>query len=250
MTQHESRKPLTGGNPAKSDPVGQPGHSANLLPPDRVDMYRNEIVRNARNTPADTSDQARLAELLYQIAEGQDVQHAADRIEKDTPFVRFGRAIRRVDREHPPSWAAWLAGLLIPMVMPISGILGLNTPSSPPPRPTPVVRESTDPPLLPPPDPDLVRTIVGQLSPQALEGLSPQQRIERAQQVFIEINEMFPHQAFVYNEPPQAFVYNEPPQVIYNPSVQAQRAAQRQLAGLVDDAIQAWREDQLPDKSE
>jgi hypothetical protein len=246
MTQHESREPPTGGKPPKLDPVDQSTHSADAPPPDLV-----EIVRNVLNTPSDTSDRATLAELLYQIAEGQDVQHAADRIEKDTPFVRFGRTIRRVDREHPPSWAAWLAGLLIPIVVPISGLFGLNTPPSPPPRPTPIVRESTDPPLFPPPDPDLalpppdlelVRTIVGQLSPQALEGLSPQERIERAQQVFIEINEIDPQQSVVYNESSQP--------IYIATTVPAQLAVQRQLAGLLDDSLQAWREDRLPGKSD
>jgi hypothetical protein len=231
MTQHESREPPTGGKTPKFDPVDQPTHSADAAPPDLV-----EIVRNVLNTPADASDQARLAELLHQIVEGQDVQQAADRIEKDTPFVRFGRAIRRVDREHPPSWTAWLAGLLIPIVMPISGLFGLNATPSPPPQPTPVVmpvRESTDPPpVLPPPDPDLVRTIVGQLSPRALEGLSPQQRIERAQQVFIEINELIPQQS--------VNVYATSTQVVAPASGQP---------GVLFNVIQAWRKD-LPGKSE
>jgi hypothetical protein len=87
-----------------------------------------------------------------------------------------------------------------------------------------------------------VRTIVGQLSPQALEGLSPQERIERAQQVFIEINEIDPQQSVVYNESSQP--------IYIATTVPAQLAVQRQLAGLLDDSLQAWREDRLPGKSD
>ena len=161
----------------------------------------NQIVRYVINTHASPEDYARLATQLHQVVTDEDVQNAAERIEKEHLFKHIGHKIRTADREHAPGWDAWVAGVIIPVVLPLSGLLGRTAPPPPLPEVVPVVSAASEIHGMPPsgdsepwlmyaPDPELLRSIVGQLSPEALEGLSPDQRFEVTQHVFRELSQL------------------------------------------------------------
>jgi hypothetical protein len=162
--------------------------------PDRTGEYLRlqyeQLLEEIRATKASVAEREKLAALLRQAINEEDYEEVADRITSETPFKGLGNKFRDVSRRHPPSWGAWLSGLLIPPLMQFGSFFGAVAPTLPPPEPVTVAQ-----PLYAPdnpsdlPDPKVLREILGQLSPKEVHRLSPQALAIRTQRVSTEIME-------------------------------------------------------------
>jgi hypothetical protein len=162
--------------------------------PDRTGEYLRlqyeQILEEIQATKASVAEREKLAELLRQAINEEDYEQAADRITSETPFKGVADKFRDVGRRHPPSWGAWLSGMLIPPLVQFGSFFGAAPPTLPPPEPV-VVAQPLYAPVNPPdlPDPKVLREILGQLSPKEVHRLSPQALAMRTQRVSTEIME-------------------------------------------------------------
>jgi hypothetical protein len=161
--------------------------------PDRTGEYLRlqyeQLLEEIRATKASVAEREKLAELLRQAINDEDYEQAADRITSETPFKGVADKLRDVGRRHPPSWGAWLSGLLIPPLLQFGSLFGATPPTLPPPEPVSVVQplyvqENATADL---PDPKLLREILKELSPKEVRRLSPQALAMRTQQASAEI---------------------------------------------------------------
>jgi hypothetical protein len=97
------------------------------------------LVTDVLNAPASASDHAQLADHLYAVNHSKDPQQAINRIAKETPFATVAHKISEVNHKHGPGWGAWLAGLLLPVVLPLGALFGQSTPQVLPFQSVPVV---------------------------------------------------------------------------------------------------------------
>ena len=96
------------------------------------------IAQDILSAQATASDLFTLAEVVKEAkASGADVKQVAEAVEDKTVFSDLARTFRNFDREHPPSWGAWVLAMIVPYI--ISAIIGLlhdGSPSEPAVRPT------------------------------------------------------------------------------------------------------------------
>jgi hypothetical protein len=133
-----------------------------------IDLLDSDVEKLAR---------ARIDHLLSQAVSEQGAKPATRRVRKST---RFRRGVHRAHdwvHEHPPGWGAVVAGIIIPVVIPLNTLFGQGPPPPKPIEQQIVIQESGEPPIPHPEfrdqtvpgsedDPRLMQTFVTQLSMQ------------------------------------------------------------------------------------
>jgi hypothetical protein len=154
-------KPATGRSKKSATPTGERGKQG-----------ATPAAERARQAATPAAERAR-----------RGATPAVGRVKQGTRFRHLVRKAHGTYHEHPPSWGAWLAGIIIPVMIPLGNLFGQSPPPARPVEMPVVVHESSDPPVpgLRSPvqmvpnsgdDPELLQTFVN--------GLSLRQRVSLA----------------------------------------------------------------------
>lgn len=178
-----------------------------FLNSDDAARYFAELVGAVLSAQASASDHATLVSNLNAVKNNEDTELATDRIAHETPFVSVAEKIREANHKHGPSWGAWLAGVAIPIVLPLSGIFGPSAQPAPPSRPPvashapiSVVYNNTESGQSlsitgPPSDVEKIVNILRNMSPTAWAQLSHPQQYSLAHKVFAELGKVQPQES-------------------------------------------------------
>ena len=162
---------------------------------DDLEQLRNEyhaLLRDLAKAPGSREERFKLAELIREaIADATGPNpapaQAAQKIVQQTPYMRLGRRLAAANRTHPPLWGAWTMALLLNPVVAVGAAQVGITPPAPPPQQHQAVAAADAPfrraSYRSLPEPDVLRGLVRELSPQALRGLSDEQIATRARSV-------------------------------------------------------------------
>jgi hypothetical protein len=173
-----------------------------FLDSDDAARYFAELVGAVLSASASASDHAALLSNLDAVRNNEDAELATDRIAHETPFASVAEKIREANHKHGPSWGAWLAGIVIPIVLPLSGILGSSAQPTSPPQPSAVVAIQTPISVVygnansgqsvritgPPYDVEKIINILQNMSPTAWGQLSQSEQYSLALKIFFEMH--------------------------------------------------------------